>query len=208
MDCTISSDHRQDTHPPKKLILFHWIFRFFKKLPLTFHWNVSRSNTLWQTSNCMPIPPCHVREGVFPSCSNQSRVSTSSNQSYETLEIQQIRCSFSVGGSPAILRVSTSKVRICRDRNAIMVCVGSSPIAEITWSEDMWKHAPMAKRLRRTSTNRETRVQFPVEVKRVDSTIPSTRNPFQLCPPERSFLASCRADNHDRELALSNNVTI
>ena len=100
-----------------------------------FHWNVSRSNTLWQTSNCMPIPPCHVREGVFPSCSNQSRVSTSSNQSYETLEIQQIRCSFSVGGSPAILRVSTSKVRICRDRNAIMVCMGSSPIA---WS-NAWR---------------------------------------------------------------------
>ena len=91
----------------------------------------------WQTSNCMPIPPCHVREGVFPSCSNQSRVSTSSNRSYETLEIQQIRCSFSVGGSPAILRVSTSKVKICRDRNAIMVCVGSSPIAEITWSKYM-----------------------------------------------------------------------
>ena len=126
-----------------------------------FHWNVSRPNTLWQTSNCLPIPPCHVREGLSPSCSGC--VSFSSNQIYKTLEIRQIRCSFSVGGSPAILRVSTSKVRICRDRNAIMVCVGSSPIAEITWSKDMWKHAPMAERLRRTSTNRETRVQFPVE---------------------------------------------
>ena len=37
-------------------------------------------------------------------------------------------------------RVSTSEVKTCRDRNAIMVCVGSSPIAEITWSKDMWKH--------------------------------------------------------------------
>ena len=53
------------------------------------------------------------------------------------MEIKQIRWYLNVGGVPATshvcgIRVLTSKVKTCRDWYAIMVCMESSPIAEIT----------------------------------------------------------------------------